>query len=77
MSYAESQYAWHNGRIVPWAEATVHVSAPSVQYGAGVQKEEVESYFPDTFECQRERDFVEACAEALTNVLIKGIPRVS
>jgi branched-chain amino acid aminotransferase len=36
VSFDKTQWAWHNGRIVPWAEATVHVSAPSVQYGAGI-----------------------------------------
>mgnify|MGYP003767970001 CR=1 FL=1 len=27
---------WHNGRIKPWAEATVHVSAHALHYGSSV-----------------------------------------
>ena len=27
---------WHNGRITPWAEATVHVSAHALHYGSSV-----------------------------------------
>ncbi|MGH8173627.1 MAG: branched-chain amino acid transaminase, partial [Rhodanobacteraceae bacterium] len=34
MSYAE--LIWHNGRIKPWHEATVHVSAHALHYGSSV-----------------------------------------
>src|SRR3569623_1933821 len=27
---------WHNGRIKPWADATVHVSAHALHYGSSV-----------------------------------------
>ena len=27
---------WHNGRLIPWAEATVHVLAHSLHYGSAV-----------------------------------------
>jgi branched-chain amino acid aminotransferase len=30
------QFIWLNGRIVPWAEASVHVFSPAVKYGVGV-----------------------------------------
>jgi branched-chain amino acid aminotransferase len=36
VSFEKAQWVWHNGSIVPWANAAVHVSAPSVQYGAGI-----------------------------------------
>jgi len=31
-----TKYVWMNGKIIEWDDATVHVSAPIVQYGAGV-----------------------------------------
>ena len=34
MSYAP--LIWHNGRLKPWAEATVHVSAHALHYGSSV-----------------------------------------
>ena len=34
MSYAP--LIWHNGRMQPWAEATVHVSAHALHYGSSV-----------------------------------------
>ncbi|MFU8876947.1 MAG: branched-chain amino acid transaminase, partial [Wenzhouxiangellaceae bacterium] len=32
----ESKYIWHNGRFVPWAEATVHVLSHALHYGSSV-----------------------------------------
>ena len=29
-------FLWHNGRIKPWAEATVHVSTHALHYGSSV-----------------------------------------
>jgi branched-chain amino acid aminotransferase len=34
MKYPE--FIWHNGRVVPWSEGTVHVMAAGLQYGASV-----------------------------------------
>lgn len=31
-----SQYIWFNGRLVPWAEANVHVMAHALHYGSSV-----------------------------------------
>lgn len=31
-----AQFIWLNGRIVPWAEACVHVYSPAMKYGVGV-----------------------------------------
>jgi len=31
-----AKFIWHNGRIVPWTIATVHVSCPALHYGSGV-----------------------------------------
>jgi len=31
-----SQYIWFNGRLVPWADATVHVMAHGLHYGSSV-----------------------------------------
>lgn len=36
MSFDNVKYIWKNGRLVPWAEATVHVSAHGLHYGSGV-----------------------------------------
>lgn len=31
-----AKFIWHNGRIVPWTIATVHVSCHALHYGSGV-----------------------------------------
>jgi branched-chain amino acid aminotransferase len=36
MAGAYPEYIWHNGRIKPWAEATVHVMAHALHYGSSV-----------------------------------------
>ncbi len=36
MSFENVKYVWKNGEIVPWADATVHVSAHGLHYGSGV-----------------------------------------
>ncbi|MEZ5427495.1 MAG: branched-chain amino acid transaminase [Pyrinomonadaceae bacterium] len=36
MSFENIEWIWKNGRIVPWADATVHVSAHGLHYGSGV-----------------------------------------
>ncbi|HVT32099.1 MAG TPA: branched-chain amino acid transaminase [Rhodanobacteraceae bacterium] len=36
MAQAYPEYIWHNGRIKPWAEATVHVMAHALHYGSSV-----------------------------------------
>ncbi|WP_049620676.1 branched-chain amino acid transaminase [Frateuria defendens] len=33
---SNTPFLWHNGRIKPWAEATVHVSAHALHYGSSV-----------------------------------------
>lgn len=30
------RYVWHNGKLVPWNEATVHVAAHALHYGSSV-----------------------------------------
>jgi branched-chain amino acid aminotransferase len=30
------EWVWHNGKIVPWADATVHVMSHSLQYGSAI-----------------------------------------
>jgi hypothetical protein len=32
----DCKFVWRNGKIVPWAEATVHVSSHGLHYGTGV-----------------------------------------
>ncbi|MGH9346418.1 MAG: branched-chain amino acid transaminase [Vicinamibacterales bacterium] len=34
--FTETDFIWMNGRLVPWAEAQVHVTAHALQYGTGV-----------------------------------------
>src|ERR1700730_9949799 len=36
MTFAQTKWVWMNGRCVPWANATVHVSAHALHYGGGV-----------------------------------------
>ncbi len=36
MSQNYPQFVWHNGKIKPWAEATVHVMAHALHYGSSV-----------------------------------------
>ncbi|MFY2763577.1 branched-chain amino acid transaminase [Arenimonas sp. MALMAid1274] len=36
MSQKYPEHIWHNGRIKPWAEATVHVMAHGLHYGSSV-----------------------------------------
>lgn len=36
MSFENIKWVWKNGEIVPWASATVHVSAHGLHYGSGV-----------------------------------------
>ncbi len=36
MGYTPTDTIWFNGKLVPWADATVHVLAHGLQYGTGV-----------------------------------------
>ena len=36
MSFENVKFVWKNGEIIPWADATVHVSAHALHYGSGV-----------------------------------------
>lgn len=36
MGFDEARWVWMNGSIVPWADATLHVSAHTLHYGSGV-----------------------------------------
>ena len=36
MSFENIEWIWKNGEIIPWADATVHVSAHGLHYGSGV-----------------------------------------
>ena len=36
MSFENIKWIWKNGEVVPWADATVHVSAHGLHYGSGV-----------------------------------------
>jgi branched-chain amino acid aminotransferase len=36
MPLKTSQYIWHDGRLVPWEEATVHVLSHGLHYGSSV-----------------------------------------
>jgi len=36
MSFENIKWIWKNGDIIPWADATVHVSAHGLHYGSGV-----------------------------------------
>ena len=36
MTFDESKWVWMAGRVIPWANATTHVSAHALHYGSGV-----------------------------------------
>jgi len=36
MSFEGAKLIWHNGRIIPWEQATVHVMAHGLHYGSSV-----------------------------------------
>jgi branched-chain amino acid aminotransferase len=36
MSFDDIKFVWKNGTLVPWRDATVHVSAHALHYGSGV-----------------------------------------
>lgn len=36
MSFENIEWIWKNGEIIPWKDATVHVSAHGLHYGSGV-----------------------------------------
>jgi branched-chain amino acid aminotransferase len=36
MTFDESKWVWMNGRVIPWQNATTHVSAHALHYGSGV-----------------------------------------
>jgi branched-chain amino acid aminotransferase len=36
MTFDQSNWVWQNGNIIPWADATTHVSAHALHYGSGV-----------------------------------------
>jgi branched-chain amino acid aminotransferase len=36
MTFDESKWVWMDGRVIPWQNATTHVSAHALHYGSGV-----------------------------------------
>jgi branched-chain amino acid aminotransferase len=34
--FSQSKFAWKNGEIIPWSDATIHMSAHGLHYGTGV-----------------------------------------
>ena len=36
MAIKESEFVWHNGHLIPWDEAKIHVMAHVVNYGSSV-----------------------------------------
>jgi branched-chain amino acid aminotransferase len=36
MSFDESKWVWMDGRVIPWENATTHVSSHALHYGSGV-----------------------------------------
>jgi branched-chain amino acid aminotransferase len=36
MTFDESKWVWMDGRVIPWRNATTHVSAHALHYGSGV-----------------------------------------
>ena len=36
MTFDQSKWVWMNGELIPWSDATTHVSAHALHYGSGV-----------------------------------------
>jgi branched-chain amino acid aminotransferase len=36
MAIEKSEYIWHNGKLIPWDEATIHVMSHVIHYGSSV-----------------------------------------
>ncbi len=36
MAIEKSEKIWHNGKLIPWDEATIHVMSHVVHYGSSV-----------------------------------------
>ena len=36
MTFDQSKWVWMNGKLIPWSDATTHVSAHALHYGSGV-----------------------------------------
>ncbi len=36
MGFEQTEWVWMNGELMPWASATIHVSAHALHYGSGV-----------------------------------------
>ena len=36
MAVNNYEYVWHNGKIIPWGEATIHVSAHALHYASSL-----------------------------------------
>jgi len=36
MAIKASEFVWHNGQLVPWDEAKIHVMSHVVNYGSSV-----------------------------------------
>jgi branched-chain amino acid aminotransferase len=36
VTFDQSKWVWRNGNIIPWADATTHVSSHALHYGSGV-----------------------------------------
>jgi branched-chain amino acid aminotransferase len=34
MAIEKSEYIWHNSKLIPWDEATIHVMSHVVHYGS-------------------------------------------
>ena len=34
--FAQSKFVWKNGQVIPWQDATIHMSAHALHYGTGV-----------------------------------------
>lgn len=34
--FAQSKFVWKNGEVIPWSDATIHMSAHGLHYGTGV-----------------------------------------
>src|SRR5438552_14380797 len=50
MPFPGAQFVWKDGRIIPWADATTHVSSHGLNYGTGVF-EGIRAYATDRGAC--------------------------
>ena len=69
MAIKATDYVWHNGQLIPWDDAKIHVMAHVVNYGSSVF-EGIRCYHDG----QGPRDFPSAGPHAAPGPVLQDLP---